>query len=312
MFDLCYRLERNSQHHAGFGKETDWTKEQVADLQSRDQELDEMRKVIRYMIDKRDALKFCQRFLTCVLKTRPNRLTTVLDNLPDVAFLPQSRTDRDREHEAKGLPARLLAEARDRLLIHIQVRMLKELSDDVRMIQQAGAFRYEGPRLLYRVHRPGSHTFFDEDVGFCCPRWIRERNFMKPSKQDFYRHVNGEQASSEGTFETPYISMTGSPLRVLKLVQPDEMLSSHVSVISGEHLWAMNIHFERTTAIADQNDIIYTGPRGYDRAHYITETHWVARYWIPADCIMMRMPFLQFKEVCKRKRISGGTACPAH
>lgn len=268
-----------------------------------------MSKDLRLILEKRDALVFCQHFLTCVLNTWPDHLTG-LDNLPDVITLPPSRPDRDNEEEE--LQARLSAEVRDWVLCRMQIQTLKELTANVRLIRRADGFGWAGPRLLYRVHSPDSHTFYHRDVGFCCPRWLRQRDFKEPSKLDFYLHVNGDQASPRGAFETPFISMTGSPLRALNFVQDDRMSTSDVYVINCERLWAANIHVERTTILADQYGIIYKGPKGYDRSRYITKTHWVAQYWIPADCIVMRMPFLQFQEVCREKGIFRGTYCPAH
>ncbi|KAG6355380.1 hypothetical protein INS49_003342 [Diaporthe citri] len=109
--------------------------------------------------------------------------------------------------------------------------------------------------------------------------------------------------SSKGSFETPYISVTSSPLRALKLMQHEETSNVDVFVIDANRLFATHIRFERTTVMAREYGIVYNRPSGYDRSHYITETHWLIEQWIPADCVVERMPFSQFQGLFLRKGI---------
>lgn len=273
------------------------------DGQARNKRLDDLSRLIRQILEKRDALVFCQNFLTCVLESRPHLLTGI-DNSVWADALPPSRPDTDTEEEE--LRARLHSLARDGLLQSMQIQTLKQLGETVRQRRWEDASWYEGPHLLYRVHHPESYTFYHQDVGFCCPKWLVDRNFDKPSEEDFRRHVNGDIISSKGGFETPYISMTGSPSRALNLVPYDQMSSSDVFVIYAERLWATSIPFERTTSIADRYGIKYRGPRGIRMAEYVTKTHWVAQYWIPDDCIVVRVPFGQFEAICRSRGIFRG------
>lgn len=307
IYDLYY--QRSDLKLVGFedGTGTDWTKQlQVMDVRKSRQHLNHLSKKVRSILEKRDALIFCQHFLTCALAAWPNGLTSPT-SLPSTTALPVARPDTD--DEATELRRRLSSAERDQFLEHVMVQSLKQLGDAVRLRcrKEWDISWFEGPPLLYRVHRPGSHTFYDQDVGFCCPRWLRERNFDVPSVRDFCHHADGDRVSSKTlrAFETPYISMTASPFRVLRLMQHEETSSADVFVIDAERLWATNVHFEQTTAMADRYGVAWT--RGYDRAHYITPTHWVAQYWIPADCIVRKVPFHQFQELCHSKEIFRGT-----
>lgn len=306
---VAYDLNDRREFDA-FGENDDWAKLnlKVAETLNRHRLFDRLGKEVDRIVQKQNAITSCLDFLICNIKTLlwqdwlayRDRLTTAL---------PQRRPD--IIDEVQKFLAHNYSDRRNQCLFRAQILDLNQLRHIVRSRRWEGASWFEGPHLLYRVHGPNSHTFYDEDVGLCCPRWLREPGFDEPSKQAFYHHVNGDRALIDGAFETPYISMTGSPLRALNFVRPEEMSSSDILVIYSERLWATNIRFERTTTIADRYGIKYRGPTA-NRAHYITKTHWVAEYWIPADCIIMRMPFRQFQAVCSSKGIFRGTDCQSY
>lgn len=308
IYDLYYG--RSDQKYVGFGEATRWTKQQVADFDNRNRELDRLSRSIRDILQKRDALIVCQHYLTCYLRHGPFALIDN-DNHPYDTALPPSRPDKD--NEVTELRDRLGWLERDRCLEHMKVLILSQLSLTVRQkrVDFTGTSWWDGQRrLMYRVHRIGSHTFYKDDVGFCCPRWLRYRKVERPSKQDFCLHTGGAHVSPEGAFETPYISMTSSPLRALRLVEKEGMSEADVFVIDVLKLQATSIRIEPTTTLAHQYEITYKGPRSHDRAHYITESHWIAEYWIPADCIVTKMPLCQFKQFCGEKGILKGTKYP--
>lgn len=306
VYDLYY--QRSSDK---FWRDLGWTEQQVADSRTRRIELDHLSNELRPILEKRDALILCLHFLTCTIQKYIPFSFETISYFPCTRMLTPSRQDGDNEVEE--LRTRLDAARRDRLLEVLLVRSLAHVSELARD-SHISLSAYTGPQLLYRVHQTHSHTFYDKDVGFCCPRWLRYRDFDKPTGQDFYHHANGHQESQEaqGTFETPYISMTSSPRRALNLVQDDEMHSADIFIIDAQKLRDMSIRFEPTTAIADRDGIPYTGAGSSRRAHYITKTHWVARYWIPADCIVKRIPFLHFQRVCNSNLIFRGTDHAAH
>lgn len=306
-YDLYYG--RSNQKYVEFGEATDWTKQQVTDFDNRNRRLDEFSRSIRDILQKRDALVVCQYYLTCYIKYWPFGYI-FYDNHPYDTALPPSRPDKD--NEVTELSDRLDKVEKDRCLEYMQVITLSHLSLTVRQRLENLTHYWEEPRVMYRVHRIDSHTFYNDDVGFCCPRWLRYRKVEKTSKQDFCSHTDGAHFSPDGApFETPYISMTSSPLRALKLVEREETFATKVFVIDVHKQLATSIRIEQTTDLARVYGIPYKGPRNHERAHYITESHYIAQYWIPADSIVKKMPLCDFREICGKKGILGSTKYPA-
>jgi hypothetical protein len=95
-------------------------------------------------------------------------------------------------------------------------------------------------------------------------------------------------------FASPYISLTVSPYRALRFGR------ATVFIIDAVRLRATKVHTERTTVLASQCEIPYKGP---GRTQYITESYWLAHSWVPADCIVKRIPFDGFKGVREENKI---------
>lgn len=305
---VAYDLNRPREFDAF--TDDDWAKLnlKVTETLNRHRLFESLRQQVDRIVEKQNAITHCLDFLTYALQAWPYQ-TPNLDILATRGPLLRRRPDTNRDVQEP--PEHVSSDSIVDLFCPTQILKLNRLCDSMRSKCWDGPTWFEGPHLLYRVHRPDSATFHDNELGLCCPRWLRPHDLDEPTRQDFLHHVNGYRTLAGGAFETPYISMTGSPLRALNLVQPEEMSSSDVFVIYSERLWATNIRFERTTTIADRYCIKYRGP-GTDRTHYITKTHWVAEHWIPADCIIMRMPFRQFQAVCSSKGVIRGAHCLSH
>ena len=54
-------------------------------------------------------------------------------------------------------------------------------------------------------------------------------------------------------------------------------------------------HIEPTTVLADRKGIKYNGQ---DRFHYVFGSHWLARFWISAECIIWKVSFPEFQDAC--------------
>lgn len=310
-YDLYYNRDLDAFCH----EHDSWFSPEKADVQWRRRQLDQLSERLRDILEKRDALIFCQHFLTSALTNRSNGPRSAISPASFTA-LPPSRPD--AEDEIRKLRARLSFAERDNFLEQVQIQNLKQLSDAVRMRCWENTTWPPDPPLFFRIHRPSSHTFYDKDVGFCCPKWLQERDFGETWQDeilDFYGHVNGYMGlykTPAKTFGTPYISMTSSPSRALNLVRKHEMTCADVFIIDPKRLWATNVQLERTTTIMNHHKIKLEGRVHYGRPHYVTETHWVAKYWIPSDCIVARMSFHQFQRVCHSKAIFRGTSFPSH
>lgn len=75
----------------------------------------------------------------------------------------------------------------------------------------------------------------------------------------------------------------------------DNIIQSNIFVIDAAKLRQMNILVEPTTVLANRWGFKYNWP---DRLHYITSSHCLARFWIPAECIVRKVSFPDFKEAC--------------
>ena len=93
------------------------------------------------------------------------------------------------------------------------------------------------------------------------------------------------------SFKTPYISLKDDPGQVFKFGQ--HRPGRHIFIISAARLQKLNIRTERTTVIAERWGTKYTGP---DRLDYVTRSHWLARFWIPAKCIVHEISFPDFEK----------------
>ncbi|KAI0530404.1 hypothetical protein GGR58DRAFT_508461 [Xylaria digitata] len=242
-------------------------------------------KDLRHELERKDAFFLYLHFLMCSLDPALDKA-----NIAMPRTLALARPDTENEEEI--IRARLAA-ARDDFMDGIRAASLKFIGKLVAQIQ-GYIPRHEEPRLFYRVSHAGSYTFFDNDVGFCCARWLQERDFGDPSRQDFIDHMEEKKRP----FASPYISLTESPYRALRFGRGK--IPTEVFIIDAVRLRAKKVHTERTTILASRYEIPYKGP---DRTPYITESHWLAQFWVPADCIVKRVPFYQFKEVCEENEI---------
>jgi hypothetical protein len=146
----------------------------------------------------------------------------------------------------------------------------------------------EKPTVFYRVTTLKSHTSYDYRLGFWSARGLPDHDFEEPpTKDEFCEHVK------DINFKSPYISMTSSPGRACQYGNAEGRL---VYEIDGAKLLRMGVDIEPTTDIAERHGIKTTEP---DRLEYVTPTYWLARFWIPAECIVRRVHSLhEFREKC--------------
>ncbi|KFY82998.1 hypothetical protein V498_08348 [Pseudogymnoascus sp. VKM F-4517 (FW-2822)] len=64
----------------------------------------------------------------------------------------------------------------------------------------------------------------------------------------------------------------------------------------------MKIDIEPTTDRADRWHIDYSRD-AKNRLPNVTGSHWVAKFWIPAECIIGKLPFEDFEALCKENGI---------
>ncbi|ROW00035.1 hypothetical protein VPNG_08349 [Cytospora leucostoma] len=176
-------------------------------MNKRSRSLNHLSKELRRLLEKKDAIVICLFTLSRSLEPAPDRETNTI--LPPGRLYP-NRPDGIWEEE--NLRARLKA-AQEDLAVKLMAESLRGIGRFVSQSQSHEPWQ-EGPseNLFYRVTRVQSHTFYADDIGFCCGRWLRKWDFREPSEQDLIEHVGGIN------FESPYISLTESPYRALRLV----------------------------------------------------------------------------------------------
>lgn len=175
-------------------------------------------------------------------------------------------------------------------LLNTRNRRLNKLSRDLRSILR------QKDALAFCLHLMGCELGLSVhgSANVDTPRVLVK---SLPSRPD---GDNEEDVLQTRLNKTPYISMTESPWRVLRFAQ--YMPSAEVFLIDFDRLRATQIRIESTTQIANQLDVQYKGP-GDNRINFITGSHWVAQHWIPADCIIKKIPLCQFEKVCHDKGI---------
>ncbi|KFY87564.1 hypothetical protein V498_07117 [Pseudogymnoascus sp. VKM F-4517 (FW-2822)] len=216
------------------------------------------------------------------------------------------------------------------LVIHARLRrasdLAKVLADTLKQINQAILREsidsaipsqeptVQEPTVFYRVCHRGSHTSYGIDLGFWSAKGLPDNDFAKPSKAEFTSHVEGVQLR----FRSPYISLTTDPGFVCEYGNLGD--GQFVYEIDAAKLRQMKVHIESTSVLAKGWRIRYKGPDP-GRLHNVIDTHWLARFWIPAECIMRAHSFKEFREKCIKagfvdgktnKRIKTGLPADAH
>lgn len=204
----------------------------------------------------------------------------------------------DSEFEDKLIQAQINTASHD-FSARILINNLKQISRLVMQINSgSSSSTSQKPEIFYRVTHSTSHTLYDDTLGFCCARWLWDHDFSEESREDFCAHVGGEE-----DFESPYISLTDDPGRAFRFGQPYSEPS--VSIIDAAKLRQMEIQIERTTDLARRWGVKYKS-EDRSRVQYVTDSHWLARFWIPAECIILRVPFYDFKKVCIKYGVVDG------
>jgi hypothetical protein len=256
------------------------------------QVLDRISKELRHALQKRDAFVFCVYYCKVLMEPTTDIAEVAKHQVPIHPPRP------DAEDEGVKLETRLKAIQDD-----FQNKMLAQiLMSELVNIRREGSFAdHEEPSVLYRLHHDSSYTFYDEDIGFCCNRWLQQRQFGKPSGQDFEHHVKGEHyvKGTPAHFESPYNSLTESPYHVLRLAKGNENRDPIVFVIDAVKLRETKICIDRARVLAHEFQI--------DKwLRYVNDSYWLAQYWVPANCIIKQLRLEDFRNISTDNKIVDG------
>ncbi|KFY91569.1 hypothetical protein V500_04592, partial [Pseudogymnoascus sp. VKM F-4518 (FW-2643)] len=294
-YDLCYSRSIGVLW-AGVEESQD-EKEAREKENARTTSLSEISKTLRGALRKNDAL-------VSGINLGTHRLLQAADDTASPA--PQkrtlasgpSRTDTDDEDaviRSRLVSASYLTEVLVDSLKQINKAILQTNSYSARPSQEPTV---QGPTVFYRVSHETSYTPYDVDLGLWSARGLPDHDFQKPSEYEFRAHLDGEKNftkpyAERERFKSPYISLTTDPGFACKYGRYDGLF---VYEIDAAKLRQMKVHIESTFDIATGWGIRFKGlDKG--RQHYVTESHWLARFWIPAECRKTHS-FTAFREKC--------------
>ncbi|OBT65907.1 hypothetical protein VE03_05443 [Pseudogymnoascus sp. 23342-1-I1] len=310
----CYDLScsrRRIRRFAGVEKSQETIEARDKENERRSN-LCEMSKTLRQALQKNEALVSGINFGTHHL----------LQAASDAALpaLPKRRVEFDLSRpdtaiEKAVIRARLTAANH---LAAVLVDSLKQINQAILQtnIKSAGPSQKPAagePTVFYRVCHETSYTSHDVDLGFWSARGLPDHDFLEPLDSEFRAHISGDHRYIDPDnkpetipLKSPYISLTTDPGRALNIGQchkKNELGGSQhvVYQIDAAKLRSMKIDIEPTTVIADRWGIVYTGQG--DRLHFVTDSHWVAKFWIPAECIIGKLAFAKFEDLCGEHKI---------
>lgn len=260
---------------------------------------------------KNRILEHCEQFAAYLLD---NPRT---DELPEVSVSTSSRSfpsRPDASNEEAILQSRKISaqESQKRLSF-----VLKQINGHI--LTHCGIHGLETtverdePKFFYRLTHEESYTLYDWDFGFICGKWRSASGpfFNPPTGENFWNHMSGQKTP------TPYISMTESPGRLWNIIQAvkrkegeeKRVLNPAIAIIDASKLRRMGIDFTRSTDLGAR--FANSRPRN-DTAttYYITWSQWLARFWIPKECIVKTISLDDFINACKEYKILNSECSP--
>lgn len=262
--------------------------------------LNEISKTLYQALKKNDALVSGISFGTHRLVQATNDIK--LPERPIASVLSRPDTDVEEAVVSARLDSachleKVLADS----LKHINLAILRSNIDPPRTPQKP---TIQEPTVFYRYSNRTSQALYDIHLGLFSQRGLLDHDFNEPLEYEFRAHVDDKR----GRFKSPYISLTTDPGRALKIGNlkmthaPHSASPHEVYQIDVAKLRRMKIDIEPTTDKADRWHIDYSRD-GKNRLPYVTDTHWVAQFWIPAECIIGKLPFEDFEALCKENGI---------
>lgn len=295
-YDLCYNRPRRSKW--ANEEEIEGKKAKREQVDERRRRLNSISEDLRNVLQMKDALISGVNFATQNLQEPRDSTTELQKRLP----CPR-RSDIDFEEEV--INARLASALRDPS-INILINSLERINQDI-LRSSVDSTRtpqkptVQEPTVFYRFSNESSQTFYDVHLGLFSQRGLLDHDFSEPLEYEFRAHVDGDRS-----LKSPYISLTTDPGRAMKIgrhkvTHAPRGLHHEVYQIDAAKLRRVKIDTESTTDPATRWRIVYTGQG--NRLHYVTDSHWLAWFWIPTECIIGKLPFSEFGKLCEKHGI---------
>jgi hypothetical protein len=158
----------------------------------------------------------------------------------------------------------------------------------------------------YRCYRGSpyktpSKSPYDQNLGVCCRGW--KENASADSEMTatlVTQHLTRGDESSP-----PFISVTDSPGRVIKLSKSDKIQvndSVTVFIINREKLRSLGAQCFRSTDIVRNLNIPTYSLKCVKGVQFVTESHWLIYRWIPNECIETIMSFENYRSFLNKRR----------
>lgn len=301
-YDLCYRRHRIK---CRVGVEESQDKMEARKKENeRTSSLNEISETLREVLKKNDALASAINLGTHLLQGADSKSLPALQERP---LTPRpSRPDTDVEDaviRARLDSASHLAKVLVDSLEQINKAILQPNINSPRPSQKPTS---QEPTVFYRVCDRISYTSHDFGLAFWSARGLPDHDFGDPVEQEFRAHVAGEHTlpkpfAERGRFKSPYISLTTDPGFACKFGTKYD--GQFVFEIDAVKLRRMGVHVESTVDIADRWRVPYRGSE--PRLHYVFPSHWLARFWIPKEC-MKPHSFTQFRDKCRKSGFFNG------
>ena len=159
-------------------------------------------------------------------------------------------------------------------------------------------FRTLASSFVYSSCDPNSA--YDVSTGIKCSGWREySTRFPQVTRKQVLDHMNAREEPS------PFISMTDSPARLVNF-GANRWHLTRVATINATKMERIGIRYSRTTQMAEKFGLGSKSNAEPDGAKYLNSAHWLAQFWIPAECIERVMEWGDFMRVCRRESIVSG------
>lgn len=154
--------------------------------------------------------------------------------------------------------------------------------------------------IFFRVFSCDPNSPYDVSTGIKCSGWREySTRFPAVTRKQVLDHMNAMGEPS------PFISMTDSPARLVNF-RANRWDLTKVAVINATKMERIGIRHSRTTQLAGKFGFGSKSNAEPNGAKYLNSAHWLAQFWIPAECIERVMEWGDFMSVCRRESIVNG------
>ncbi|KAL8995899.1 MAG: hypothetical protein Q9169_004473 [Polycauliona sp. 2 TL-2023] len=170
---------------------------------------------------------------------------------------------------------------------------------------------YEMPQGLLRYYGPGSHTKYDDDLGFLCSGWSRSdtpaTNFEELQEKGQWSVASLKSHMEKQGRPSDWISSSSRVSWVLERINEGWRSAEHIALLSTAKM-------ERLQVLVRQSDLLLEEAGGKrfcgmqpNGVHNTSSSHYLAYGWIPKQCVIKVFTLSEFRDVCRAHNITPDT-----